>query len=73
MGRASEQSDDAAQHFEHAVAGQPAGGHHGDAALGEGLTPVGESPMVANREGFAKTSGGRKLVMTDDPDEYTGA
>ena len=43
------------------------------AALGEGLTPVGESPMVANREGFAKTSGGRKLVMTDDPDEYTGA
>ena len=43
------------------------------AALGEGLTPIGESPMAANREGFAKTSGGRKLVMTDDPDEYTGA
>jgi NADH-quinone oxidoreductase subunit J len=42
-------------------------------ALGEGEAPAGESPILAGREGFAKPVGGRKLVMTNDPDEYTGA
>jgi hypothetical protein len=42
-------------------------------ALGAGPAPQGESPILAGRAGFAKPSGGRKLVMTNDPDEYTGA
>lgn len=41
-------------------------------ALGPGA-PKGESPILAGREGFAKPTEGRKLVMSNDPDEYTGA
>jgi NADH-quinone oxidoreductase subunit J len=44
------------------------------AAIGAG-TPREEAPILEtnDRGRFAKSTGGRRLVMTKDPDEYTGA
>ena len=51
--------------------GHPRGTDIGE--LAEGERPSGEAPILAGRAGFAKPTAGRKLVMTSDPDEYTGA
>jgi NADH-quinone oxidoreductase subunit J len=43
-----------------------------DLALGAGM-PREEAPILDTRDRFAKSTGSRQLVMTKDPDEYTGA
>ncbi len=42
------------------------------AAIGPG-SPRGEEPILDTRDRFAAPTSGRRLVMTKDPDEYTGA
>lgn len=44
-----------------------------DLALEAGTTPREESPILATKDRFAAPTAGRRLVMTKDPDEYTGA